>query len=87
MAIDHGQQPNGMEVKRLRPSYGRSWPLVLPSEDDVKAFAADRKRYPELNLGQQFGYAMVTDFGRYKIESRLNDFELKGAGLEKLGVL
>lgn len=86
IATDHGQQPSGMDVKRLRPPYASSWPLVLPSVDDVKVFADDSKRYPELNLGQQFGYAMGTDFGRYKIESRVNDFGFKEAGLDKLGV-
>jgi hypothetical protein len=64
LAITLGAAPEDMDAALYRPPYRSPWPIALPSEDDVKPYAEDWDRFPEMNLGRQFGLATGTDFSR-----------------------
>jgi hypothetical protein len=76
-----------VSIDRYRPPYSSPWPIELPSEDDVKPYAEDRKRFPQMSLVEQMGLATGTDFARYIVEPRVvNAFRVEDAGLSKLGL-
>lgn len=87
LAVELGSAPNLMDEALYRPPYRSAWPIVLPSEDSVRTYAADQARFPQMSLAQQIGLATGTDFARYVVEPRVtSSFDTKGAGLDKLGI-
>ena len=76
-----------MNVDKYRPPYSSPLPIGLPGEDDVKSYAEDRKRFPQMSLVEPMGLATGTDFARYIVEPRVvNAFQVEDAGLSKLGL-
>jgi hypothetical protein len=76
-----------MNVGRYRPPYSSPWPIELPAEQEVKPYAEDRKRFPQMSLVEPVGLATGTDFARYIIGPRVvNAFHVECAGLSMLGL-
>jgi hypothetical protein len=87
LAVEFDVSPPQLWPDRYQPPYSSPWPIQLPSEEDVKPFAMDRKRFPQMSLVEQFGLATGTDFARYIVEPYVvNAFNLEDAGLSKLGL-
>lgn len=87
LSVELGVAPEGVDAALYRPPYSSPWPLSLPSEDDVRAYAEDRERFPQMSLAEEAGLAMGTDFARYVVEPRIvNAFDIQKAGLDKLGI-
>lgn len=87
LAIDLKVGSTSLDPARYRPPYRSPWPLHLPSEEDVRPFAEDHDRFPEMNLIEYVGMATGTDFARYVVEPRIfQTFDMKKAGIEKLAV-
>ncbi|MGX4801483.1 hypothetical protein [Bradyrhizobium guangdongense] len=87
LSVELGFAPDGMDEALYRPPYRSAWPIVLPTEEDVRAYAEDRERFPEMSLVEQMGYATGTDFARYVVEPRVaNAFDIESAGFDKLGL-
>lgn len=87
LAVELGSAPDGLDEALYRPPYPSSWPIILPSEDEMRPFAEDQTRFPQMSLAQQIGYATGTDFARYVVEPRVtSSFDIEGAGLDKLGI-
>jgi hypothetical protein len=87
LAVELDVAPEGIDAAAYRPPYRSVWPIMLPSEDDVKVYAEDRKRFPEMNLVQKIGLATGTDFARYVVEPRVTSaFDIQKVGLDKLGI-
>jgi hypothetical protein len=87
LAVELHVPPPALRRDRYRPPYSSPWPMQLPSEEDVKPFAEDRKHFPQMSLMEQFGLATGTDFARYIVEPRVvNSFNVEEAGLCKLGL-
>jgi hypothetical protein len=87
LSVELGVAPEGLDAELYRPPYRSVWPIVLPSEEDVRACAEDRERFPQMSLVQKIGLATGTDFARYIVEPRVTDaFDIKKAGLDKLSI-
>jgi hypothetical protein len=87
LAVELNVAPPQLRPDRYQPPYWSTWPIQLPSVDDVKRYAEDRKRFPQMSLVEQFGLATGTDFARYIVEPRVvNAFHVEEAGLPKLGL-
>jgi hypothetical protein len=87
LSVELNVAPPQLRPDRYQPPYSSPWPIQLPSEQDVKPFAEDRKRFPQMSLVEQFGLATGTDFARYIVEPYVvNTFNLEDAGLSKLGL-
>jgi hypothetical protein len=87
LSIELDVAPQGVDAKLYRPPYDSVWPIELPSEDEVRVYAEDRERFPQMNLVQMFGLATGTDFARYVVEPRVtNAFNVEKPGLDKLGI-
>lgn len=87
LAVELGVAPDGIDEALYRPPYRSAWPIVLPSEDEVRTYADDQTRFPQMSLAQKIGFATGTDFARYVVEPRVTSaFNTEGAGLDKLGI-
>ncbi len=87
LSVEMDVAPDGVDAGLFRPPYNSVWPIALPSEDDIGSYAADRKRFPQLDLVQMIGLATGTDFARYVVEPCVaNAFDLKKCSLDKLGI-
>jgi hypothetical protein len=87
MSVELGVSPMGLDAALYRPPYGSAWPISLPSDPDVRAYAEDRERFPQMNLVEQSGLAIGTDYARYIVEPRVTGaFDVEKAGLDKLGI-
>jgi hypothetical protein len=76
-----------MNVDRYRPPFSSAWPIELPAEEEVKPFAEDRNRFPQMSLVERTGLATGTDFARYIVGPRVvNAFNVEDAGLSMLGL-
>jgi hypothetical protein len=87
LSVELGVAAKGVDVALYRPPYESAWPIALPSEDDVRAYAGDREHFPQMSLVQKTGLAAGTDFARYVVEPRVTSaFDVEKAGLDKLGI-
>jgi hypothetical protein len=87
LSVEFNVPPPRLRPDQYQPPYSSPWPIQLPSEEDVKPFAEDRKRFPQMSLVEQFGLATGTDFARYIVEPYVvNAFNLDDASLSKLGL-
>ncbi|MBB5048552.1 hypothetical protein HNR60_003319 [Rhodopseudomonas rhenobacensis] len=87
LSAERGVAPDGVDATLYRPPYRSAWPIALPSEESVRAYAEDRERFPQMSLVQKIGLATGTDFARYVVEPRVTSaFDIEKAGLDKLGV-
>lgn len=88
LAVELGLSPEKFQSELYRPPYNSPWPIELPSKEDVKAFAENWNRFPEMNLVKEVGFAPGTDFARYVVERRVTDtFDLENVDLESGGIL
>jgi len=71
LAVELNVPPPQLRPDRYQPRYSSPWPLQLPSEEDVRPFADDHERFPQMSLVEQFGLATGTDFARYIVEPRV----------------
>jgi hypothetical protein len=80
LAIDIGAVAESALVN-FRPPYPSAWPLDIPAEAETNAIAANRNRFPKMELGG-------SDFARYIVEPRVNRaFNLEDAGLSNADLL
>ena len=87
LSVEFGVAPEGADPALYRPPYESPWPMAVPAEDDVRVYAEDRKRFPQMNLVEKIGLATGTDFARYVVEPRVtNAFDIEEAELDKLGI-
>jgi hypothetical protein len=87
LSVELGVAPEELDAARYRPPYPSIWPVPLPTENDVKAYAEDKKRFPQMSLVQKTGLATGTDFARYVVEPRVTDaFDIAKTGLDKLAI-
>ena len=87
ISVDLGVPPKGIKTSLYRPPYKSPWPISLPTEESVKPYISDRERFPQMNLVEQVGYALGTDFARYVIEPRVTSaFDINKANLDKVGI-
>ena len=50
LAVELNVPPLQLRPHRYQPPYSSAWPIQLPSEEDVKPFADDRNRFPQMSL-------------------------------------
>jgi hypothetical protein len=87
LAVELGVPPPELDAARYRPPYSSPWPIDLPIEEELTKFVDDNKRFPQMNLVEQFGLATGTDFARYVVEPTVVDaFDVATAGLDKIGL-
>jgi len=87
MSVQHSVAPYELNSGLYRPPYQSEWPIHFPSYSEVKPYIDDQGRFPQMNLAERIGLATGTDFARYIVELRcLNQFDIKGASLDKTGV-
>jgi hypothetical protein len=88
LASELGVLPEEADPQRFRPPYASDWPLRLPSEAEVSPFIADHDRFPPgMDLTEQMGMAIGTDFARYVVTPRvIREFDIKSAGLDEAGI-
>lgn len=87
LSLDLKVPPPGLDISLCRPPYNSPWPISIPNEEEVEAYAKDSRRYPQMDLAERFGIAMGTDFARYIVEPRVaRAFAIKQAGLTLGGI-
>lgn len=87
LSLDRKVPPPGLDISLCRPPYNSPWPISLPSEGEVEAYAKDSRLYPQMDLAERFGLATGTDFARYIVEPRVGRaFAIKQAGLTLGGI-
>lgn len=59
-----GVLPANVDMKRVKPPYASSWPLSVPSEDDVKRYKTERREFPKL-----YASCMDDDFFTYTLSA------------------